>query len=134
MDVTDVMDDETECKGFLVGFLGEPFLELSKVDVIGIDLLALEEGNTGGNGVDDVGLSGVDEVGEISCIGASIRVVWLVDEMPVALSLVTLTLDIVSEGTAFGEWVSVLVVSDGRVRLLEDGELVNGHLVSTGAG
>ena len=134
MDVTDVMNDETESKGFLIVLVGEPFLELLKVEVIGIDSVTLKEINTGGNGADDVDRGGVDEVGEIGCTGTRIRVVWLVDEMPVALSLVALTLDVVSEGSAFGEWVSALISSDGRVVLLEGSKLGDGLVVGTGAG
>ena len=147
-DVSGVVDDETEGEGALVILVRELGGDLGEVVGVSSRDSALEESGKVGEGLDNV--DGRLNEREVVEGGACLIKVWLVGVMPVGLEGVTLALDVVSEGSALGEWVVVLsheggVVclkslhlvesgsEDSRVGLLKDGLGLSGNKEMGGA-
>lgn len=126
VDVANVVDDETEGKRALVILISEGVLDLRHVGAVGRNVFALEEGGQVGKGIEHIDIAHF-EVGVVRDI-TTVSQVWLVDEMPVALPFVALTLDVVSEGGAFSEGVLILVTCEAGLRFLKVGEIVHGSL------
>ena len=108
MNVTNVVDDEAEGEGQLVILVAEPLLDLIEVWRGAGHLFAFKEGNEISQSIDDVDIAHV-EVGVV-LDRAAVGEVGLVDEVPVALCGVALSLDVVREGCALGERVVAILV------------------------
>ena len=86
--------------------------------VVGVSV-AEPFGKVGKSIKDIVDIFNESEVGE----GTTLAKVGLVDEVPAGLEGVALTLNVVSEGSTFGQGVAVLTAGEGGVGRLKDGEL-----------
>ena len=122
MDVTNVVDDQAESKGSLIFFIREPILNLLIVLIVVSDFRSLASNNllASCQSVDNIGRLWPSEF--IVIEGAALIKVRLIDVVPVALGGVTLTLDIICEGSTLSEWVVTFVRGDRRVIFLKDSQ------------
>lgn len=122
VDVTNVVNHQTQSKWFLVIHIAEGALDLRDVGAWRRDLLSFKEGGQVSESVKYVCLTHVEV--RVVLEGATISKVGLVDEMPVALEAVPLTFDVISKGSALGEGVRSLVLGQAWLWLLQVGEHV----------
>jgi len=122
MDVTDIVDHESESSRKTIGFL------LRMISVIH-DLLVLVGALVVSLMVEPVGetahgLSNVVVIKlEVVVIDAATLVEeWLINEMPSRLESSTFGLDIISESSTFNHWVLVFVSNELWVRFLKNGK------------
>ena len=130
VDVTDVVDDETESERLSV--LGVGVKVKNGNDVVRVlgawDVL--EVVGESSESLNDVG--GGHHVLGVAGDGVTLTEVRLVNEMPVRLPGEAKSLDVVGERGALGEGVVLLVLSHARVVGLENFEAVHSPVVGTG--
>jgi hypothetical protein len=119
MDVANVVDDQSQGEGLLVGRIAELVSDSLQVGGVLDFGGSLKEANQVSEGADDVNVWH-DEVGEVLSRGAILIEVGDVDEVPLGLEGVALALDVVGERSALGEGVVFLVFGQRGVVLLED--------------
>lgn len=118
VDVTDVVDDETEGKRALVLLIGKAVLNLRDIGTVG-NVFAFEEGSQVGKGINHVDVTHLKV--RIGGGVTAVVVVGLVDKVPVALEFVALALDVVGKGCALSERMVTFVLGEARLRGLEVG-------------
>ena len=103
MDVSKVVDHKSEGERLLVIHGAEGILDLRDVSGAVSAGVSLKECDKciQSSGYVNIALVEVREV----FLWATLVKVWQIDEMPAALPRVAITLDVVCEGSAFGEWV-----------------------------
>ena len=123
--VANVVDQEAKDKGALISLVGEVRSDLVRVGRLGSTALAFHELSEGFESPNGVNIRlGEGEIVERSAILVQ---VGQVDEVPVGLEAVALTLDVVSESGALRERV-ILLLNKAWVVLSEYGKLVKSCL------
>ena len=131
MEVSNVVDDQTEGKGLLVVDIIERVSDLVDVGAVGVDLLSLEESNQVVHGLDDVDISH-HVIGVVSD-GFALVEERLINEMPIRLERVALSLDVVGEIGTLSEGVALFVTGQRRLGGLEVSKHFKGGIERGGA-
>lgn len=122
VDVANVVDDQAQGKGELVGGVGERRGNLLVVCGASVVASVGQHANQGIQCSDEVGGWLHERV------VVSVLVVWLINEVPCGLPAVAHALDVVSEQGALGEWMSTFVGCQGRIVCLQSDQLVESSL------
>jgi len=130
VNVTDVVDDEAEGERLSVIGVGVSCKDRSDVARFLGAGDVLEVVGESSEGLNDV--SGGHHVLGVAGSGVALAEVRLVNEMPVSLPGVALTLDVVSKGGALGEGVVLLAFGDIGIVGSEDVEAVHSPVVGLG--
>ena len=123
------MNNETKGERALVTLVGEVRGNLVRVRRLRSAGFALQECREGSECADSVHVW-LREAEVVKC-GAFLVQVWQVDEVPVGLEAVALTLDVIGEGGALSEWM-ILLLNEVGVVLGENGKLGESSLKDVG--
>ena len=116
VNVSHVVDDQTESKGLLIFEVAEVAGNLVDVVAVTCGDCTLKESSKVIQALDNV----IGRLCEVVVINVTTLIkVWKVDIMPTCLPRVSHSLDIVSKGSTLSEWVVTLVLSNAWVVLLE---------------
>lgn len=112
MKITDIVDNETESEGATIFLVAEFVVDCLVVVVVSVVTVVLEPGGQVGDSISDI----VFILLEIEVIKRTTLVkVWLVDKMPSRLPGVTLTLNVIGEGSALNERIVTFVLGKAGV-------------------
>lgn len=129
MDVSNIVDYETKGKAPLIVDVTEALLSLLHIDRVIYRLVSFQEASQVGQSFEDCLARGL-EIWVVRSIPTFI-VVWLVDEVPVALPGVAIAFYVVSKGSTLCEWVVAFVLGYARVATLQIAQIFEGSSQSS---
>lgn len=124
VNITNVVNDHAQNKRLLIISVRELLGNLGHVFAVFNRDFTLEEGSQVSKSTNDIVVWHL-EVWVVRSITTFI-VVWKVDEVPVLLERIALSLDVICKGSALSEWMVSFVFGERSVRLLENLKHVEG--------
>ena len=129
VDVSNVVDYETEGKAPLIVDVTEALLSLLHIDRVIYRLVSFQEASQVDQSVEDCLVRGL-KIWEVRSIPTFI-VVWLIDKVPVALPGVAVAFYVIGKASTLCEWVVAFVLGYARVATLQIAQILEGSSQSS---